>query len=193
VIQPVDLWTIRLTRPHAYLLSEDEQLRANRFRFEADRIRWTRARSALRQVLATYTGNPSNEIGFSRGEHGKPELFPASGIQFNLSHAGDFAMIAVSRSTPVGVDIERIRPEIDIAALLRRLGETGLPVTEAELYRRWTAREARSKAAGTGLMTQPPASVTATDVEAPPGYVASVAVSGSPDIIVNYRIPACGG
>src|SRR5580692_10092890 len=121
---PVDLWTVSLTTPSPDHLSEDEIARANRFKFEADRIRWTRARSALRLILSRYVGDDPARLAFIYGKHGKPALLPFSDVEFNLSHAGDWAMIAVSRSVAVGVDIERIRANVDMAPLLTRLGET---------------------------------------------------------------------
>src|SRR5580692_8279906 len=133
----VDVWTIPLTRESPSHLSEDEVARANRFRFEEDRIRWIRARSSLRLILSRYAGDDPARLVFRYGKHGKPALLPFTDIEFNLSHAGDWAIIAIARSIPVGVDIERMRGNVDMAALLRRLGETDLPQTEPELYQAW--------------------------------------------------------
>ena len=70
-------------------------------------------------------------------------------------------MIAVTRSIPVGVDIERIRPNIDMAPLLRRLGETDLPDTTQQLYQMWTRREAKSKGRRRSSLRQAPAVIYA--------------------------------
>jgi 4'-phosphopantetheinyl transferase len=174
----VELWTIPLTRECPTHLSEDEVPRANRFRFEEDRIRWIRARSSLRLILSRYAGSDPAELVFSYGKHGKPALVGANGVEFNLSHARDWAMVAVARYVPVGVDIERMRANVDIAALLRRLGETDLPQAETELYQAWTRREARTKAEGVALFTKPADDTCAIDIAAPSGYAASVALAG---------------
>jgi len=180
---PVDLWTVSLTTPSPSNLSDDEIERAQRFRFEGDRVRWTRARSALRLILSRYVGDDPFRIAFEYGPHGKPALPPINYVQFNLSHAGDWAMIAVSGSVPVGVDIERIRPDLDMTPLLERLGETGLPSAVPDLYHVWTRREARVKAAGGALFETPAANISAVDVKAPEGYVGSVAlVAFEPEI-----------
>ena len=160
--------------------------RANRLRFEEDRIRWVRARSSLRLILSRYAGDDPARLVFRYGKHGKPTLLPFTEIEFNLSHAGDFAAIAVARSVPVGVDIERLRANVDMAALLRRLGETDLPQGEAELYQAWTRREARTKAEGGPLFTRPADDTRAIDMAAPPGYAASVALAGC-EPVVRYR------
>jgi 4'-phosphopantetheinyl transferase len=187
---PVDVWAIPLAGADAArnLLSEEEIARANRFKFEEDRVRWSVARSALRLVLSKYAGGDPMHIDFRYGEHGKPALIRGGDIEFNLSHAGDWALIAVTRAVPVGVDIERIREKIDMAPLLERLGESNLPAARDELYQRWTQREARSKAAGGALFDMPPDTIRATRLNAPEGYAASVALVGF-EPLVNY----CGG
>ncbi|HYA16231.1 MAG TPA: hypothetical protein VEF06_02130 [Bryobacteraceae bacterium] len=179
----IDIWTISLVEERPVLLSADEAERAARFRFESDRVRWARARSALRSILAGYRGEAPEALRFTYGEHGKPLL---TGIEFNLSHAGDFAVIAVTETVPVGIDIERIRPDIDIRKLLARLGETDLPESVHELYARWTRREARTKAVGGQLFVTPVDEIRAVDIEAPAGYSASVAARGFIPA-VNYR------
>jgi 4'-phosphopantetheinyl transferase len=189
----VDLWTVSLTTPSPDHLSEDEIARANRFKFESDRIRWTRARSTLRLILSRYVGDDPARLAFIYGEHGKPALLPFSDVEFNLSHSGDRAMIAVSRSIPVGVDIERIRPGVDMVPLLHRLGEiniaeTELPEQTRQLYQVWTRREAKSKAAGGALFDKPSDNVCAIDVAAPAGYAASVALVG-----YEPEVRYCGG
>ena len=180
---PVDLWTVSLTSPSPNHLSEDEIARANRFKFEEDRIRWTRARSTLRVILSRYAGDDPSRLAFIYGKHGKPALLPFAHIEFNLSHAGDWAMVAVTHSIPVGADIERIRTNVDMVPLLQRLGEENLPAATQQLYQVWTRREARSKAVGGALFDKPRDNACAIDVTAPDGYAASVALVGyEPDV-----------
>jgi 4'-phosphopantetheinyl transferase len=180
---PVDVWTVSLTTPAPSQLTDEEIARANRFRFEEDRVRWSRARSSLRLILSMYAGDDAFRLGFTYGPHGKPSLYPFSDVEFNLSHAGDWAMVAVTQQVPVGVDIERIRPKVEMAPLLERLGETNLPSTRQELYQRWTRREARSKAAGGALFDKPGDDIVAFDLQAPAGYTAAVALVGyAPDV-----------
>jgi len=166
-------------------LSVDEAARAARFKFDDDRVRWIRARSSLRRILARYALAEPLRLQFTYGEHGKPTLANWPRIQFNLSHAGDWAMVAITREVPVGVDVERMRPNLDMAPLLRRLGESDLPENRDELYQRWTLREAKSKAAGGALFDTPLAKIHAVPLSAPSNYSAAVALVGfTPD--VNY-------
>src|SRR4051812_42999626 len=105
---PVDIWTISLPDLHVNCLAADETARAARFHFEQDRVHWTAARSALRLVLSRYLAMQPHEIAFVLGPHGKPAA-ANSALEFNLSHSRSWAMIAVSREIPVGVDLEGIR------------------------------------------------------------------------------------
>ena len=165
-----------MTSSRPVLLSADEEERAGRFHFERDRERWSRAHSALRAILADYLQVAPLELRFATGTHGKPYLPEHSGLEFNLSHSGDYALIAVSRDVPVGADIQEIRLHADMAGLLRRLGETDLPPGNADLYSRWVRREARSKAAGGALFDAPSPDIYAADLRAPEGYAAAVAL-----------------
>src|SRR5882757_5221425 len=145
---PVDVWTICLDEPGSVVLIPEEQIRADRFKFEKDRVHWSRARSALRTTLALYLERPPLGFGFIYGEHGKPALEGNTGLEFNISHSRGWAMIAVTRGVPVGIDLEEIREKVDIAKLLQRIGETELTGTTEELFHVWTRREARTKALG---------------------------------------------
>jgi 4'-phosphopantetheinyl transferase len=179
----VDVWLVPLeseseTAFSQRVLSEDEEARAARFHFDHDRVRWIRAHSALRLILAEFLGAAPLELRFVMGPQGKPALVEGGGVEFNLSHSGDWAAIAVARNVPVGVDIERMRENVDMAALLRRLGETAIPDTRDELYRAWTRREATSKAAGGALFDRWEHDFGVRALAAPEGYCASVALIG---------------
>jgi 4'-phosphopantetheinyl transferase len=179
----VDVWLVSLESDGETVLSPDEEIRAVRFRFESDRAHWTRARSALRIILSQRTGIPAGQIRFTLGPHGKPALAGASGltgVEFSLSHSGTWAMVAVTQGVPVGVDIERIRENVNMAALLRRLGEQNLPEpqTGPGLFDLWTRREAMTKAVGGALLDAPTADLRTCHLDAPAGYSAAVALVG---------------
>jgi 4'-phosphopantetheinyl transferase len=182
---PVDVWTIALEQPRPALLIPDEEARAARFHFEADRVRWTHARSALRTVLSRYLRVAPLDISFTIGPHGKPAV---EGLEFNLSHAGTWAMIAVSHCAPVGIDLESIRPNVEIGGLLLRIGETEVTGSQAQLFQVWARREARTKATGGPLMEIPQGDLRVIDLTAPEGFVAALATVER-DPVVRY----CGG
>lgn len=183
----MDVWLISLERERESVLSADEETRAARFHFEHDRIHWARSRSALRMILSQATGIAAGEIRFTVGHQGKPSI-PDHRVEFSLSHAGVWAMVAVTHDVPVGVDIERMREDIELTPLLKRLGETNLPESRDALYGRWTQREAKSKAVGGSLFDRLRAEFRVRSLEAPEGYSAAVALIGDPGTPLQYRI-----
>lgn len=140
-------------------LTADEREHAARFRLPADRIRFAVTRSRLRQLLAGHRDTPPAALRFTRNAWGRPELVDG-GLSFNVSHSKDQALIAISTTRRVGVDVEWIDPALDWQAL------TGLLCTPGELqaiegappdmrrrafFRCWTAKEALLKAQGQGI------------------------------------------
>ena len=124
----------------------------------------TRSLSAFSQVklgrlLASYA-DCRDAPTILRSEHGKPYAPDLDGIEFNLSHSGRHALIAIARDQAIGIDIEaqgRRRSINDIAErffapaesrALRALPEES---RDAAFLRLWTGKEAVLKALGEGL------------------------------------------
>jgi len=149
--------TIDLVEEH---LSDAEWERANRYYFDQDRSRFIVGRGSLRVILGQYLDLPPRAIEFGHGAHGKPYLDPVhmcGGLSFNLAHSGEYALITVGRDREVGVDVEKVRPEIDLELIADRFfsqGEVeGLfaladTLRPAAFYRCWTRKEAYIKAPG---------------------------------------------
>jgi 4'-phosphopantetheinyl transferase len=163
----VDVWWIDLDRIEDDLpsvLAHDERVRAERFRNPRDRARWINARVALRQILAGYTGTMPAQLRLTHGTFGKPALAGESSLRFNLAHAGDRAVLAISCEREVGVDLEAIDPCLDVIPLLAvSCGEAEAariaalaPDTRAETFLTgWTLKECYLKGIGTGLSRDP--------------------------------------
>jgi 4'-phosphopantetheinyl transferase len=164
----VDVWSVRLDEParagsEVVVLSPDEVARASRFHFEKDRIHFTRCRSALRALLSEYLEIPAAEIRFEYLTSGKPQLAAEqnpSVLQFNVSHSANMALIAVGSEHRLGVDIEKIRGDVDITTLAERFfslrERAGLQALPEHLrvpgfFACWTRKEAFLKATGEGL------------------------------------------
>jgi len=146
----------------ASVLDPDELERAARYRRPADRVRFAATRSALRELLGDRLGVDPASLRLTTGRHGRPELaHPHGGLSFNVSHAGEHALIAISQKRRVGVDIERIDPGLDWRALVdlvctadeQRRWITGpaTPLQREQFFRCWTAKEALLKAVGLGI------------------------------------------
>jgi 4'-phosphopantetheinyl transferase len=165
----VHVWRAVLDLPESQVhslrstLTADERQRAERYIFEKDRTHFVVARGLLRVLLGGYLRQDPSCLRFAYGPYGKPALATDTGraaLRFNVSHSHGLALYAITRGREVGVDIERIRPEIaqeKIAehffaprevTVLRSLP----PLLQAPaFFACWTRKEAYIKAKGDGL------------------------------------------
>jgi phosphopantetheinyl transferase len=95
-------------------------------------------------------------VDIARTPAGKPFFPQHPQIRFNPSDSGGWRALAVSETTEVGIDIERVRTVPRAEAIARRFTGPGwLPADEPErsavFLREWTIREALVKATGEGL------------------------------------------
>lgn len=161
----VDVWRISLNlRIDSVKLSEstlsaDENERAARFYFPADRDRFIATHGILRDILGRYHQRKPNELTFSVNQYGKPSLID-SRLEFNLSHSGNFALIAITEKRKIGVDVERIRTDMEFEKIASRYFSTteiseltALPPKQRAtgFFNCWTRKEAYIKAHGLGL------------------------------------------
>ncbi len=166
------VWSVALDDPRCEIdarfarLSPEEQARAGRFKFARDRRRYVIAHAALRDVLARYALESPADLRFVASPLGKPRLAPpfdAGGIEFNLSHSHERALIAVCAGHEIGVDIEYIKTDFDLFEVAQRFFTEreiaalyALPgaLRSAAFHKCWTCKEAFLKAKGTGLSGQ---------------------------------------
>jgi 4'-phosphopantetheinyl transferase len=143
------------------VLTPDERARADRFHFDRDRRRFTLARACLRHALAEVTGASARGLRLEYGPFGKPRL--PEGPTFNLSHADDWAAIAIDttgRQRELGIDLEGMRTLPDFerltetvfsAAERRAISELPADRRIEGFFSGWTRKEAYLKARGDGL------------------------------------------
>jgi len=140
-------------------LSADETERAARFHFSADRDRFIIAHGCLRDILARYLHCKPGRLILSVNQYGKPVLEDYK-LEFNLSHSGDFALVAITSERKVGVDIERIRSDMEFESIASRYFSQSevselLALTSEQkahgFFNCWTRKEAYIKAHGLGL------------------------------------------
>jgi 4'-phosphopantetheinyl transferase len=164
----VDLWygdLDRLPVPDSVetLLAPEEIQRALRFRQEIHARRFIRARWCLRMTLGTYLSIPPQEIRLRYAESGKPAMEENEGPGFNLSHSENLIVIGVGPG-PVGVDVELVRPRVDVEKVAERVftrqEREGLardlsPGDPSAFFRLWTGKEAFLKGIGSGFSDDP--------------------------------------
>lgn len=145
------------------MLSSAEQAKAARFRFSRDRNSYVIRHGILRVILGRYLAQPPSEIELCYGPFGKPEIkgeVVGESLHFNHSHSGDLALFAVARGSPIGIDVEYLRPLPHLEAIAARF----FSPREAEMltalrtecrmeqfFACWTRKEAILKATGEGI------------------------------------------
>lgn len=147
-------------------LNENEKERADSFVSKPARLSFVITRACLRQILRAHRQDLSKDFIIPSGAHGKPFLdsshFPKP-LYFNVSHSGDFALIGISKTSEIGVDIEQQRFIPQLASIAERIftkREMAFIQDHSEsqrhflFYKFWTCKEALLKAEGTGFHRQ---------------------------------------
>lgn len=141
---------------HAWILSADE---TDNLHNEAHR--------KVRRILSHYTDIPEQDLVFKTASHGKPylsDLPDGKTLYFNLSHSGRCMALAVSSSSPVGIDIEDMARHTDFGRLAARffhpseadfINQLEHAEKKEAFLRLWTIKEAFLKGLGDGLTISP--------------------------------------
>ncbi len=165
----VDIWLVLLDIEETIIdkleiiLSEDEKMRAERFFSVEQRRQFIAARAFLRLILSSYLKAKPEELQFQYNAYRKPSLsgeFNETGLNFNASHSHETALYGVTLKRAIGVDVEKIRPNLSFEKIAAR------QFTESELmlfhkspeskkiqtfFTLWTRKEAILKGTAEGF------------------------------------------
>ena len=156
---PLDVSAAQMARLQESL-SAPEREHAASLRGSLQRRRYIADHGWRRRLLGERLGCAPAEVRLGVSEHGKPEVID-SPLRFNASRSAGTAVYVASWISEVGVDVEEIRPEVDVAAMARRFFSDAerralerLPSAQraAAGFACWTRKEAYAKAVGTGLV-----------------------------------------
>ena len=151
------------------LIQEEERLRIAKFRYRVDMMSSTVGRLLLRGFAASVLGLANTETQFTRTERGRPVLVQNTrGWDYNVSHAGDWVVLAAAEGCRVGADVMRTR-DTRVDRLEEFFGLMRKQFTDQEwlairggcedsseqklerFFRHWTLKESYVKTVGTGL------------------------------------------
>lgn len=163
------LWKVSTrTTPSVYeeykrLLTEKELTKIQFFEFQQARETYVVSQAVLRRILSGYLGIAPSELKLGQRTKGKPYSIDDSSLYFNMSHSGELAVIAFSRDSEVGIDIEQIRSLPDLDEMISRnftAGEIKFINSRSEekkhrFFRFWTVKESYLKAIGEGMRLTP--------------------------------------
>ena len=175
------------------VLAGRERARYDAYRAPAEQRRFLAAAALLRIVLGQHLGVPPAAVPIERTcgtcgrPHGRPRLADGvADLEVSVSHSGDQVAVAVTRGARIGVDVEKLTRDVDVAGIgrlvlsdleadrLRALPPHRQPAAFVSL---WTRKEAVLKALGTGLAT-PMRELELTGPDDPPRIL-----SWPPDVV----------
>jgi 4'-phosphopantetheinyl transferase len=109
-------------------------------------------------IGAELTGYTAQTVPLEIGPYGKPDLAAQTGWHINLTHAGDWVLLAFDRYS-VGIDVEKVRTDLPLDTLLPTVcspDEQTSVQTDVDpamaFLRLWTRKEALLKGTGRGLV-----------------------------------------
>lgn len=145
------------------VLSEVEFSKAQKFYFQADRIRYACTRATTRRILGKYLHIAPGNLVFGYNQYGKPHLDDMKlerNLDFNISHAGNISLLAVVKDRRIGVDLEKVHNDDSLNTIAKRFFTPDeferlilLPdaLRPEAFFTCWTRKEAFIKARGEGL------------------------------------------
>lgn len=156
----IHVWGARLNLPVATVQRLEACLTPEERKRSAHR---RHSRAVLRHLLAGYVEVDPADLRLVGETDRKPSLLDQPGdeeLHFNLSHSADLLLVAIGRTSRLGVDVERVRPVRRADTIARRAFSArersrirDLPPESrpAAFFNCWTRKEACVKALGHGV------------------------------------------
>jgi phosphopantetheine--protein transferase-like protein len=152
---------VELLTRYEDLLDDSERQRLADFQAPIARTTFLISRALLRTRLAARLNVAPTALQFIRDSNGKPQLPPPfNDWHFNLSHGDSWVTLALSRSGPVGIDVESHERRNNLSGIARRFFSAAENSSLIDLddkqwpqqfFAIWTIKEAHAKALGCGL------------------------------------------
>ena len=155
--------SLDLERSYAESLSEPERIRATKFLFAKDRVRYLVTRTLVRSTLSRYVPVAPREWRFRTNQYGRPEIAaPATSamLRFSVSHTEGLVAVAIARDRDIGIDVEHLgRPISNISIVAQTFAGVEFEALnripsgdrKARFLEYWTLKESYVKARGIGL------------------------------------------
>lgn len=164
----IDIWRSEVAlspgkiQDYHELLSEEEKERADKFTFPDKFEEYVVTRGLLRTALAHVLNQEAGSFVFDYTAERKPYLdkrYEEQRIAINVSHSHGQVLVAISLDRNIGIDIEKIRENVDYRKLAKRFFSSAeyeaLVLYQGDpleaFFATWTRKEAFVKAVGKGI------------------------------------------
>lgn len=161
----------------ATLLDGYETERASKFIAARDRQRYIAAHGQMRNILSRYLNVAPKAISILQGAGLKPKLSDDK-LFFNLSHSENYALLAVSYTGEVGVDLEcekkwsmGVSRSTFSAAEFKALSALEVDKQQHAFFACWTRKEAFIKAIGLGFSYNTQSFTVSFDPDQPAKFI----------------------
>lgn len=160
IAYPDDLLDEASANACAALLSDEERMRWQRYRFARSRREYLATHALARTALAGAYPIAPADWSFTTNEYGKPAIIPDCGLRFNLSNSPGMVVCLIAHGADVGVDIEptaraekilALQTEVFSAKEREQLAALSAPEQLDRAVALWTLKESYIKARGMGL------------------------------------------
>ena len=139
------------------LLPSDSILKAEKYHFTDDKKRSLAGEFLKRVLISNSLKTRASDLHFITNEFNKPSVANLESIHFNLTHSGDWVVIAID-DQPVGIDIEKIQPKIpDVEKIaftqeeIQQIYQIESQQLTTRFFKQWTRKESYIKALGIGF------------------------------------------
>ncbi|NLQ75081.1 4'-phosphopantetheinyl transferase family protein [Streptococcus mutans] len=134
------------------LIEEEDRKQILRYQFWQDRQQSLLGHLLSRYAIIQEYALTNKEIQIRRHAYGKPYIKDYSQIHYNISHSGEWVVVAIGKS-PIGIDVENRREDWDLIG--ERVFSESEKYWSQNSYKRkailWTIKEAYVKYLGIGL------------------------------------------
>lgn len=194
----VDLWLREPTDtagdPGTQLLDPVELERWHRFAHAESALSYVAAHALARNEIGRLVDRDPGSLRFDRtcetcgAPHGRPRLLDLPELHLSLSRTTTLIALAVTRSGPVGVDVERrgATSFAGFAEVALHPDERATLLASVDGLTAWVRKEAALKALGVGLRAEP------ARIRTPPVGRACEVVAGHPAVSVVDVDPGPG-
>lgn len=145
------------------LMSDQERVRYQRYRFKKDRMLHLAARALVRTTLSRYADVHPPKWRFTANRYGRPEIVATPDIpplRFNLAHTNGIVICGVALDRDVGVDVENHERIAKTRGISKRffsaqedddLTRLAREQRRERFFHYWALKESFIKAHGLGL------------------------------------------